>query len=68
MLRVECSCSSDAAEEGMTEEPNTTVAGVSRWSQTEISMEQDVETMPTATFRVYQDNATKFQHNKKLTE
>ncbi|OLP73737.1 hypothetical protein AK812_SmicGene46924, partial [Symbiodinium microadriaticum] len=36
----ECSCSSDAAEEGMTEEPNTTVAGVSRWSQTEISMEQ----------------------------
>ena len=24
--------------------------------------------MPTATFRVYQDNATKFQHNKKLTE
>ena len=29
---------------------------------------EDVETMPTATFRVYQDNATKFQHNKKLTE
>ena len=24
--------------------------------------------MPTATFRVYQNNATKFQHNKKLTE
>ncbi len=29
---------------------------------------EDVETMPTATFRVYEDNATKFQHNKKLTE
>ena len=29
---------------------------------------EDVETMPTATFRVYQNNATKFQHNKKLTE
>ena len=29
---------------------------------------EDVETMPTATFRVYQDNATKFQHNKKLAE
>ena len=29
---------------------------------------EDVEAMPTATFRVYQDNATKFQHNKKLTE
>ena len=29
---------------------------------------EDVETMPAATFRVYQDNAAKFQHNKKLTE
>ena len=29
---------------------------------------EDVETMPAATFRVYQDNAAKFQHNKELTE
>ena len=29
---------------------------------------EDVETQPTTTFRVYQDNATKFQHNKELTE
>ena len=29
---------------------------------------EDVETMPAASFRVYQDNAEKFQHNKQLTE
>ena len=29
---------------------------------------EDVETMPAASFRVYQDNAAKFQHNKELTE
>ena len=29
---------------------------------------EDVETKPAATFRVYQDNAEKFQHNKRLTE
>ena len=29
---------------------------------------KNVETMPAATFRVYQDNAAKFQHNKELTE
>ena len=29
---------------------------------------EDVETMPAATFRVYQDNAAKFQHNKEPTE
>jgi len=29
---------------------------------------EDVETMPAATFRVYQDNAEKFQHNKRLTQ
>ena len=29
---------------------------------------EDVETMPAASFRVYQDNAEKFQHNKDLTE
>ena len=29
---------------------------------------EDVETKPAATFRVYQDNADKFQHNKRLTE
>ena len=29
---------------------------------------EDVETKPAATFRVFQDNAEKFQHNKRLTE
>ena len=29
---------------------------------------ENVETMRAATFRVYQDNASKFQHNKRLTE
>ena len=29
---------------------------------------EDVETMPAASFRAYQDNAAKFQHNKRLTE
>ena len=29
---------------------------------------EDVETMRAASFRVYQDNAEKFQHNKQLTE
>ena len=29
---------------------------------------EDVETMPAASFRVYQDNAAKFQRNKELTE
>ena len=29
---------------------------------------EDVETMPAASFRVYQDNAAKFQHNKELAE
>ena len=29
---------------------------------------EDVETKLAATFRVYQDNAEKFQHNKRLTE
>ncbi|CAE7943304.1 unnamed protein product, partial [Symbiodinium necroappetens] len=29
---------------------------------------EDVETQPATTFRVYQDNATKFQRNKELTE
>ena len=29
---------------------------------------EDVETKPAATFRVLQDNAEKFQHNKRLTE
>ena len=28
---------------------------------------EDVETMPAATFRVYQDNARKFKHNDELT-
>ena len=28
---------------------------------------EDVETMPAATFRVYQDNAQKFKHNDELT-
>ena len=28
---------------------------------------EDVKTMPAATFRVYQDNAAKFQHNKAQT-
>ena len=29
---------------------------------------EDVETKPAATFRVHQDNAEKFQHNKRLTK
>ena len=29
---------------------------------------ENVETMRAATFRVYQDNASKFQQNKRLTE
>ena len=29
---------------------------------------EDVETQPATTFRAYQDNATKFQHNKELAE
>ena len=29
---------------------------------------EDVETMPAASFRAYQDNAAKFQHNKRLTQ
>ena len=28
---------------------------------------EDVETMPAASFRVYQDNAQKFKHNDELT-
>ena len=29
---------------------------------------EDVERMPAASFRAYQDNARKFEHNKRLTE
>ena len=47
---------------------NVTEAYNARPHQAVHAAPEDVETQPATTFRVYQDNATKFQHNKELTE
>ena len=47
---------------------NVTEAYNARPHQAVYAAPEDVETQPATTFRVYQDNAAKFQHNKELTE
>ena len=47
---------------------NVTEAYNARPHQAVHAAPEDVETQPATTFRVYQDNAAKFQHNKELTE